>query len=192
MARQRGGDGLDSLGAVPGYEAGDEEGAQGEEEGFETVGREGLVCISKILGGHETYVERLTIVVAGKKRELLFDHGDMFVMYGSLVERNIKDTFVSAARVPASVRACRPERLSRWASEPLHIHPYGLNSRLEVFPNITSIINSLLLEKHYIPSINRCESVDLLICSFTLFRYLCISHDSQVQGCIFHVLQRRR
>lgn len=34
----RGGDRLDLLSAIPGYELGDEEGSNCEEEGFETVG----------------------------------------------------------------------------------------------------------------------------------------------------------
>ena len=38
LHRDRGSDRLDLLGAIPGYELGNEEGADGEEEGFEAAG----------------------------------------------------------------------------------------------------------------------------------------------------------
>lgn len=47
LDRGRGGDCLDLLGAIPGYELRDEEGPQGEEEGFEAVWNVSIAVIGR-------------------------------------------------------------------------------------------------------------------------------------------------
>lgn len=74
MAGSRGSDGFDSLRAVPGYQARDEERTESEEEGFEALG---MLLVREVdgFGGKGTYVPTLTIAAIYAVNGLLWYHG---------------------------------------------------------------------------------------------------------------------